>query len=487
MSSTEDMLANFPADIFAGASDFVEPVSEGSDSVETPADIPAVDVPAAPADTAAITDPLDAAPPAGVNPPDAQAAPADAETLDEGTIKTKDAKGRYKYQLDENRYKTVYGNHQLAQQATDLIGEPLTLDSITLRNDAYLAQERLFDHITSGEPDRQADVLNFMIQEMKTAQADGETGVDPTIPFAQTVYATLRDQAPDAYAHLRMQSARDLLGEMYEAASDAKDSALFGSAQRFALKLAGIGPKPANMTDAQYADHISEITGRSEIPWHTMQEMAGLTRGEEPLTAAQRRIQELETQLNGRQTTGATEQYAQWDRSHAKTVNAAVFTDAVTPALTSVADAWKAFPDDYARLVVNPLNSEVSNIVRGDQVLQQQVHDLRARARRATSEGVRTQIGEQIKQLYVNRATLAADKAKGPILKFAAEALKGRSAQTNERRTAAQTHSAPGGTGSPVRQSVLPPEVGSFKNGVYDPGTAMKQAMAAMASLNAGR
>lgn len=480
MTSIGDMLAHIPTDIFSGAGDIAEPASEGSEgSIDS---IPAVEPATAEAATAT-TDVLDAAPPAGVNPDVPATVDPAAEMLDEGTVKTKDDKGKYKYQLDENRYKTVYGNHKLAQQATDLIGEPLTLDSITLRNDAYLAQERLFDHITSGEPERQADVLNFMIQEMKTAQADGETGVDPTIPFAETVYATLRDQAPDAYAHLRMQSARDLLDEMYGSASSAKDGALFGSAQRFALKLAGVGPKPAGMTDAQYAEHITEMTSRANVPWHTMREMETLNRGEEPLTLAQRRIQELEGQLNGRQVSGATEQYANWDKAHVKAVNAAVFTDAVTPALSSVADAWKKFPDDYQRLVVNPLNSEVTAIVRADTVLAGQVDDLRARARRATSESVRQGIGDQIRQLYVNRATLAAEKAKGPIVKFAADALQGRSAQTNERRTAAQSHSAPGGTGSPVKQSIMPTDVGTFKNGVYDSGTAMKQAMAAMAAL----
>ena len=42
--------------------------------------------------------------------------------------------------------------------------------------------------------------MNFLLSEMKSAQEAGEVGADPTIPFAETVYTSLRDQAPDAYA-----------------------------------------------------------------------------------------------------------------------------------------------------------------------------------------------------------------------------------------------------------------------------------------------
>lgn len=486
MIDRTSMLSSVPADLFSGAVDIPVPVSEDApiDDASPVDDTPGVDdtpVDAAPVDDAPPVDdaqPVDAAP---VPPaPDAATTP---EEMEEGVQKFKDSSGKYKYRLEENRYRNFHDSYKLVRDAADLIGEPLTADGLTLRNNAYLAQERLFDHLTSGEPERQADVLNFMLQEMKTAQADGETGVDPTVPFAETVYTTLRDQAPDAYAHLRLQAARDLVGEMFETAAGAKNPQLFSAAQHFAATLAGIGPKPADMTDAQYATHIREVTGRANIPFHTMQEMDGLVRGEDPMAAMARENAELKARLNGNNGNTGAERFRQWSTSHAQEVNAAIYNDTVKPALASVEGSWKNFPDDYQRLVVEPLNREITKIVGADQALDQQVRDLNARAQRATSESVRQQIGEQIKQLVVNRARLATEKAKGPILKFAAEALKGRSAQTNERRAAAQTRTAPSGTGTPVRQSVLP-EVGQFKNNVYDSGAAMKQALAV---LNAGR
>lgn len=475
MTDVTSMLSAIPADIMSAAGDIATPEPEW-----TP---PAEDTPSDP-DPA--TDPDAGVDPAGDEPasePDATGTSASADgtdALDEGTIKTKDEKGKYRYQLDENRYKTVYGNHQLVRQATDAIGEPLTLEGIQLRNEAYQAQERLYDHLTSGEPARQADVVKFIIGEMRTAQQDGETGVDPTIPFAETVYSTLRDEAPEAYGALRMQSSRDLLSEMYTAAAADNDMGLMGSAQRFSAKLAGVGQKPADMPDAQYAQLIRDSAARLNIPFHTTQDMATLNRGEDPGEAMRRENAQLRSQLEGRTHVGAAEQYTQWDRSNTQQVNKAVEDQAVLPALSSVADSWKSFPDDYKRLVVDPLIRDVSKIVRGDQALSQQVAGLRERARRATSEAVRQRLGSEIQTLFVNRAQLAAETARVPILKFATDTLRGRSVQTNERHAAAQNRTAPNGTGTPVRQSVMPTEVAAFKGGIYDSATAMKQALAAL-------
>lgn len=470
MTDVTSMLASIPADIMSGADAISTPEPEW-----TP---PAEDTPADP-EPATDPEPASGNDDAPASEPDATGTSAAPDgTEDEGTIKSKDEKGKYRYQLDENRYKTVYGNHQLVRQATDAIGEPLTLDGIKLRNEAYQAQERLYDHLTSGEPARQADVLKFVIDEMKTAQADGETGVDPTIPFAEAVYSTLRSEAPEAYGALRMQASRDLLGEMYAAAAADNDLGLMGSAQRFSAKLAGVGQKPSDMPDAQYAQLIRDTAAKFDIPFHTTQEMATLGRGEDPGDAMRRENAQLRAQLEGRTHVGAAEQYTQWDRNNVQQVNKAVEDNAVLPALASVADSWKTFPDDYKRLVVDPLSREVNKIVRSDQALSQQVTGLRDRARRATSEAVRQRIGSDIQALFVNRAQLAAESARGPILKFAADTLKGRSVQTNERHTAAQNRTAPNGTGTPVRQSVMPTEVAAFKGGVYDSATAMKQALA---------
>jgi hypothetical protein len=488
LTDVNSMLSSLPADIMSGASDIAIPASEESTPQD---DTPVDDTPSSddtPADsTPVIGDESAGDEPVGDEPvsaepvdPNAPPVAEPTEEMDEGTIKVKDAKsGKYQYRLDANRYAKVYGNHQLVQQATNEIGEPLTVELVKELHDRSIAHERLWDHLTSGDPVQQGYVMNEFIKEMKEAHTNGETGVDPSVSFASTVYDTLRDQAPEAYNSLRFQAAKDTVSDMFQMAASTNDPLLFGSAQRFAATIAGVGPKPADMSDAQYATQIREATARAEIPFYTMNEMEGLSRGEDPVAALTRRNQQLEAQLNQRTGSTAAERYSQWQTSHRDAVNTAVFKDAVQPALASVADAWKDFPDDYQRLVVDPLNREVTKAVREDSVLDQQVKDLNAKARRATSESVRQQIGDQIKQLFVNRAKLAAERAKAPIVKFAAEAVKGRTTNTNQRRAAAQTRTAPQGTGTPVRQSVLPPDLG-FKNGLFDSATAMKQALAVL-------
>lgn len=486
--SATDMLAAAPADLFAG----IDAISPSGDQTvddtplevddapdETPAEAPVED---SPADDAAPIEAADDAPTSEVMDPAAPEAAVDNEELPEGTIKTKDAKGKFKYSLDENRYKTVYGNHQAVQQATEVLGEPFTVDALKLRNDGYLANERLYTVLESGDPVEQGAAVKFMLDEMRSAHEAGEVGHDPTIPFAETVYTTLRDNSPDAYANLRLMAARDLVGEMFDNAARSNNGQLFSSAQHFAATLVGVGPKPANWTPEQYVAHVREVTARSGIPFFVPGEMQGLAKGEDPLVASNRRVRELEAQVNGRSQAGAAEQYDTWFKTHVQDVNNSVFSDAVEPALAAVKDGWKDFPDDYRRLVVDPLNREVTKIVRADPALDRTVNELLGRARRATSEQVRQQLGAQIKQAYLNRAKLAMEAVKQPILTTASKTLKGLSEQTHDRRNGAQSRTVPKGPSAPVKQSAVPATVG-FKNGVYDPGIAMKQAQQLLAGM----
>jgi hypothetical protein len=490
-SDATSMLSSIPADIMAdfnlaGSGD--APLVEDAPIEDTPVEEPSVED--APIEDVPSDEPqpeLSAEPEPSVDPVDP---PAPAEDLPEGVTKGKDSKGRQKYFLDPNRYETVYGNHKMVQEAQKMLGEPLTQESLEVRNRAYLAQERLFSNLTSGDPALQSDVVDFMIGEMTGAREAGETGVDPTVPFAETVYTKLRDTAPDGYANLRYLAARDLVGEMFEQASATNDNGLFAAAQQFARKLAGIGDKPAEMTDAQYVEHVREVTNRAGLPFYTPQEMKGLNRGPDPLTAAQRRIQELEAQVNGRGKATEAEQFRAWDQNHVQTVNQAVDDEAVMPSLgESVKTAWEKFPDDYTDKVLTPLKSKVTAAVKSDPVLNQRVTELRARISRAASEQVRNNLGEQIKSLVVNRARIAADEAKGPILQKAAEWLKWRSQQTNGRREAGQNRTAPKGTSTPVNRSLIP-DIPQFKGaengkgGMFDSKTALQQAARLMAAMS---
>jgi hypothetical protein len=485
-TDSSSMLANLPADIFAGISDIPSGDAPAEDlSIEDAPAAPPVE--GAPDEDALPVEPQPEGregdePPAGDTPAEPVAA-APGEDLPEGIRESKDARGRKEYHLDESRYKTVYGNHKLVQQAQQMLGEPLTPEALDVRNRSFLAQERLFSNLASGDPELQGSVVDFMLGEMNAAREAGEVGVDPTPAFAETVYSKLRDTAPDGYAQLRYLAARDFIGEMFQNAAAKNDQGLFASAQQMARELVGIGPKPENMTGPQYIEHIRETAKNAGIPFFTPQEMSEIARQPDPVSALQNRVRELESQVSGRNQQSEAERFQTWDRSHTQSVHQAISTDAIVSSLASVADSWKAFPQDYQKHVMEPLKSEVYKAMQNDATFNSRVNDLRSRLQRTPSEQVRTQIGNDIKNLFVNRARLAVDEVKTPILKTAAEWLAFRSQNSAGRRSAGQNRTAPKGAATPVNRSLVP-DIPEFKGNKYDSKTALAQANRLMASLS---
>lgn len=492
VTSVGDMLSSVPTDLFdgidlSGSGDIsvedtsLEAGDDGDDAIDVPEPIGGeADAPADDESVQADKPEDDGGAPEVKNP---DTTPAADEELPEGVRKGKDRKGKEGYFLEENRYKTFHGNHQIVQQGAEILGEPLTIDALKLRNEAYLGQERMFNNLTSGDPAAQADVLGYILREMTGAREAGEVGLDPTVPFAESFLSTIKEQAPDAYANVRLINARDLIGDMFETAAQNGDPHLFSAAQHFARTVAGIGAKPTEMTDMDYASHVRESAERMGIPFFVPAEMQKIVKTEPVESRLVRENAELRAQLNGKTTTSTAAQYDAWARTNVNDVNKSVLEDAVKPALASVEGAWKDFKSDYQDLVVDRLHRLVTKDVRADEGLNQKVLELQGRAKRATSEQVRNQLGTQIKQLLINRANRAVEAHKPAVLKFAAESLKGRSDATHERRTGAQTRTVPKGPSAPVKQSLIA-DLPAFKNNVYDPKVAAAQAMKYMAALN---
>ena len=114
--------------------------------------------------------------------------------------------------------------------------------------------------------------------------------------------------------------------------------------------------------------------------------------------------------------------------------------------------------------------------------MNERVNDLNKRIGRASSEQARNQFGDEIKQLIVSRARLAAEQAKGPILKTAAELLALRVQQSSGRREAGQGRTAPKGVTTPVTRS-LTGSMPQFKDNKFDKDTALAQASKMLAAL----
>lgn len=393
------------------------------------------------------------------------------EELPEGVVRGKDRNGKPGLFVEDNRWKNIYGNHQLVQQVSEVLGEPATLEALQLRNDAYIAQERLFTDLTSGDPQAQGAVVDYFLDEMQRARQEGEVGVDPAVPMAETFYTKLREKSPDAYATLRLNAARDLVEEMFHEASASGDESLWLSAQHFARAIAGVRKDVADIAQ------VRAITQRMGIPFYAKAEMQGLARGTDPVARLQAENARLNSLVNGKSTNDQAAQFDSWFQTTSNSVRSSILDDAVKPALATVEPAWKQFPNDYQDLVVDRLHRRVTETLRNDAGFNQRIKMLSDQARRATSAQRRDEIGQAIKQAYVNRAKLAVDAVKKPILEFAANRLKERADQTHARRNGAQNRTTPKGASGTVPRSLTPN--GLIQMGdKFDPDVAVKQARA---------
>lgn len=490
--SGAQLAASVPADIFDDLSAFSADgkADDGGTDTYVP-DEPALDPPIEeePAPDAVVEEePAIEEPPAlegSEAKPAAEAKPDGAEDLPEGVIRGKDPK--YPYRLDENRYNTIYGDHKLVRQATEVLGEPISIEKLTAHRDSYLAQENLYSALESADPVSQGEAIGFMLTDMQEAFKNGEVGMDPTIPFAESVYNRMREDAPDAYAHLRLIQARDLMSEIFDMAGRTGNDALGFAAQHVVTALLGIGPKAEGVPVEQYIKSIATRAKAAGLPWYSTEEFKGLAPSTDPTATRDAELAAKDAEiarLKGERASQGGDpaaQYQAWNKTHVADVNTAIFSDAVAPALATAKSAWKNLPPEslkkFERLVEAPLKRDVNDAVRNDQALNNHLLMLQRRAQRATSEQVRQDLGQQIKTAVVNRAKLAVDSLKGPYLKDAADMLKTSSDSTHSRKAAAQDRTAPQGTSTPAKRSVLSPGTLEMKNNVFDTSIAVQQAM----------
>jgi hypothetical protein len=394
-----------------------------------------------------------------------------ADDLPEGVKKGKDRSGKDGLFVEPKRWETIHGNHKLVQEVSNIIGEPATLPALQLREQAYQAQEMLFNDLTSGDPASQQKVANYFLDQMQQARDSGEVGVDPTVPFAQTIYSALKEKSPDAFANLRLMGARDLATEIFDAAAKSGDADLFTSMQHVVRALTGA----AKGTDSAGVRALAEKMG---IPFHARSEMENLARGADPVALLRQQNAALQAQLNGRTSNNQAAQFGDWQKQTNTAIEQGIASDAVQPALASVAEAWKSFPAEYKTHVVDALHSKVDEIVRADPNLKAKITSLQSRAKSATSAQARNDIAAQIRTAYVNRAKLATDAALRPVLDSANKILTGLSNSNHARRSAAQGRTAPtrGAQGS-VNRSITPDA--GMPGGIFDPSVAVRQGLAA--------
>lgn len=469
IESGRDLLSMVPADIMSGepADTSSDEEENGAETFETPDEIPADADPVE--EDAPVADPVaeeDATPEAPKETPK----PESIEELPEGVKKGKDRNGKEGYFLEENRYKTFHGNHKLIQDLSGVLGEPATLEALSLRNEAYRANEEFFSNANSGDPKLQSGVINYIFDEMARAQKEGEVGVDPSVSFAKSFYENVKEKSPVGYASLRMQAARDLAEELFFEGAEKGDDGAYLAAQHMVRVLTGFDNK-ADMPSVRAAAQ------KAGLPFYSTAEAAGLKQGPkvDPMAALRAENELLKSKVNGGSTDNQAAQFGEWTKSTNTAIHSGIRDKALKPALEGVAKSWEKFPTEYQELVVDRLHRKVDEVMGSDEKFKGNIANLRAQAKRAVSAQVRAKLADQIETAYVHRAEQALDGVKKPILEFAATWLKDRSDQTHARRENAQTRTTPKGAGGAVPRSLIPNDMPQFKNGMFDRDTAMKQ------------
>ena len=478
IESVDQMMSMLPADYSEGATSSADTSTDidTGDADETPepdTTIDTLDEPPAieePEPIGPVVEPTEEEPKPQPEPPTPETPAVTEEELPEGARAGKDRQGKEGVFVTKDRWdNTIYASYKTAQQVAEAIGEPLTLEAIQLRNEAFLGQERLITAIKSGDQAEAANVVGWMLDHGIAAHQNGEVGTDPTVPIAQAFYQTLRDKSPDGYANLRFSAAKDLVGELFEHAARTNDPALFNATQHVVRMLSGVSSESLKQPNG--VANLRAAAERMGLAFHLPEEMPSLARGADPNAQLRAENERLRAQVEGRTTSNQADQFNQWKSATNTAIATGQMDEAIKPALAPVVDAWKDFPNEYQDLVVDRLQKKVDQTLAGDTPFKERIRILGVQAQRATNQAIRDRIAAEIRQAYVNRTKQAVEAHKRPVLEFAANWIKERYASTHDRRQAAQTRTAPKGTSNPVPQSLIPNGVTKADfttNGVFD-------------------
>lgn len=358
-----------------------------------------------------------------------------ADELPEGVRKGQDRSGKKGLFVTPERWKAIYdGGYKTLKTLEGMAGEPVTPELFDTYNRAYIGQEKTYSDLLGGDPKGVGAVLDHFIQEGARMHKEGEVGVDPIVPLANTFYDKIQASHPEAYAALRQKAATHLIEEMYAEAAASGNRNLWLS-----------------------AGHIAKTIGQ---PFKRSDEMEQFAKVQtDPVRMLTQERDQLKAQLNGRSTTSQAAQFDSWNNATKQTTLNAVMNDAVIPALSDIQAAWGKLPggsEAFNDLVRDRLHSQVLKTMAQDTRFEDRMKLLRSNAARATSAQKRNEIGEEIKRAHVQRANLAIEAAKPAVVAFANKTFKEQNDAKHARRQAAANHKAPSGPGAPVKRSLVP-------------------------------
>lgn len=365
------------------------------------------------------------------------------EELPEDVVRQRvDKNGKKLYELEENRYKRVYGNHKKVQEVELALGEPLTPELVSsLREDSLSHQAMLGDYLSPDGHDR-------FVQELAAigdnAVAGGRLAENPAFAigqkFAQYVLNSNNDAAIRSIAAPVLENTiRTLLhqGKKIFQESGGKDGNLLYSAQHIEKLLFG---KHTHENDIRLPDPIYERLARAEA---------------------------LEKRAKDQQRTLSEQQHNNWLSSTRTEVNSAL-----DGAVDKVLEPYSALGKDLTgepKKVFESKLKELRGKLRAD--LNKQIGSDRqwstirsneiARAK-GMPEQARLDLKKNTVTQYANKASFLLDPERNTsvrtALSEAAQGLKQTNAAKHRRLEESASRREPGSIGGQVQKRIVPPK-----------------------------
>lgn len=415
-SMVEELFADVPTGDTA-STPTETPADDTSDTGDVTDSAPELDAPESPE----TPEESDTEPPL---PEEAKPTPEATDVPEGATMRERN--GKKEYVFPEERGKTVYAGYKLAQEAEQVLGEPLTPQALRARQDAHEWLETQKIEFVSPDPGEQANVFQNMFREAAQALAAGEIGHDPLETVGEAFLTTLQNTAPEHYERAERWVMQGVIDKLYQAAAESKNEKLLRTVQNLDHHYSG-----KYVRDEELSKRVPDATTRRE------QDLA-----------------QREANIQQHQQRQAQARWNTWHNNTKSTIGESVKTVIAQQIPEAVQQAFSKMPNGTQRIenIKQLLDLEVKNAIRGDQNWRQQNALLFKQAEMAPSEQRRQAIAQQIVQRYEQRARQVLTAKAKQILDAETLSLKQANAATHQRQTAAaQQKGAVGGSRPPAR------------------------------------
>lgn len=414
-----DALADAPAPPSPG------PIEKSPTSVETQATEPL------PAETGEV------APPA-VEEPKAAELPAEFADLPEGISVTEDKSGHKTYSIPEEHFADIHNAYAMARQAEEILGEPLTPETLGELQTSRLISMRLETDLlrTDGQVDNegrtpQDRILYYLSELGRAANVNGHIQHDPMRWLAHRMPEFLAANNPDAYQIQADRYIRRTLDSTYKMAQEENDEQLFYAAQHLDKRVFNTFTK---VGEAPRADPIGDRERAVEARERALQQLTG--------QSAQQR----------------------WNADQAG-MNQAIRTNIGGVIENTLKPVAKYYEDLKLPHAVEGIRVQLQNIlneaIAKDSAWTATRSSLLTKAQNAVNPAIRQELLEQIAARYDVKASIVLDPRRNAkvreIISQGAVATKASLDASHARNAEASNRREPTGTGATPPRSVMPP------------------------------